>query len=459
MKNIFKKFISILLCILMLTACTNKNNSTKKETDKNKTENKAPITIEYWHTMRESKGVAMDEVVKKFNETIGKEKGIVVNSSYQGDDVNEKLKTLVQSKDTKNFPDVAQVAGAATPTVMNYELTVTPKEMYDKKENIIVPFEDLVPNAVRAFSYNNELKVMPFNVSSILLYINIDAFKEAGLDPENPPKTIDELAKAAEKLKKLDGDRIVRNGLNVQIKRYQMANFIGGQGEFNFIGNNEGGRSGAMTELICGPELENFLNEWKKVVDSAAYQPVENNINEEFSLGLHGMVIMSSARIGIMEKMIGDKFNWKTANLPKVNINDKGGTAVGGSGVAMFKTGDDEKLKAAWLFTQFLASPEAQISFDKATGYLPVNIKAIEDKDYQSYLKEKPNYDVPVKQMQNSNQNVQEPFDAINWVINDIIDAEMQKFGKNEQDVKTTKENILNNINTKLKEYAETNKN
>lgn len=41
----------------------------------------------------------------------------------------------------------------------------------------------------------------PFNSSTPVLYYNKDAFKKAGLDPEQPPKTWQDLADYAAKLK------------------------------------------------------------------------------------------------------------------------------------------------------------------------------------------------------------------------------------------------------------------
>ncbi|VTM59961.1 glycerol-3-phosphate ABC transporter [Klebsiella pneumoniae] len=41
----------------------------------------------------------------------------------------------------------------------------------------------------------------PFNSSTPVLYYNKDAFKKAGLDPEQPPKTWQDLAAYTAKLK------------------------------------------------------------------------------------------------------------------------------------------------------------------------------------------------------------------------------------------------------------------
>lgn len=417
------------------------------------------VTIEYWHTMSGVNGEAMEEIVKDFNDTIGKERGITVDSVFQGDDVSEKLKTLAQANDTANFPNVAQIVGAGIPSALNYEQLVKVEDMYTAGNDIIVAKEDLNKNSVRAFSYQDELIAMPFNVSSILLYYNKDMFEEVGLDPENPPATIAEMADACAKLMQKDGDEVTRYGLNVAVRRYQMANWIGGQGEYNFFGDNEGGRAGMMTKVTFGEDgtLDKYLTEWEKVIATGGYKEIEDNINEEFALQLFGMAIMSSARIGKIDALVGDTFEWSTAPLPKVDANDKGGTAVGGSCAAMFNKGDQAQVDASWLFVQYLATPEVQAKFDAATGYLPVNEKTFEVDSMVQYLEENPNFKVAVDQMQASHEYVQEPFDIINWEIDEVIKNNMAEFGAGNQDKDTTLNNIVDQCNEKLAAYVRAN--
>src|SRR5437588_5837700 len=54
---------------------------------------------------------------------------------------------------------------------------------------------------------------VPFQNSTPLLYYNADQFREAGLDPDRPPHTWDELVAAAKKLTRREGDRVVRWGI------------------------------------------------------------------------------------------------------------------------------------------------------------------------------------------------------------------------------------------------------
>ncbi len=47
---------------------------------------------------------------------------------------------------------------------------------------------------------DDQLYSMPFNSSTPVMLYNKDAFKAAGLDPESPPQTFEEVVAAAQKL-------------------------------------------------------------------------------------------------------------------------------------------------------------------------------------------------------------------------------------------------------------------
>ena len=84
-------------------------------------------------------------------------------------------------------------------------------------EDAIVPFDDLIKTAddrawlksfYPAFMENSQTGGktwgIPFQRSTIVLYYNKEAFKEAGLDPNRPPANWKEMAEYAQKLTKRD---------------------------------------------------------------------------------------------------------------------------------------------------------------------------------------------------------------------------------------------------------------
>src|SRR5258705_8676231 len=101
-----------------------------------------------------------------------------------------------------NAPHLLQVFEVGTATMMSAKGAIVPvaKVMADAKE----PFDPkaYLPTVTGYYSDSRgNLLSYPFNSSTVVFYVNKDAFKKAGLDAERAPRTWKELAAAAEKLK------------------------------------------------------------------------------------------------------------------------------------------------------------------------------------------------------------------------------------------------------------------
>jgi multiple sugar transport system substrate-binding protein len=74
---------------------------------------------------------------------------------------------------------------------------------------------DFYPNILDGFKINNKIYGIPLYISPFMMYYNKEIFKKAGLDPDKPPATYDEMLKMAEKiapLKSDDGNKIYAFG-------------------------------------------------------------------------------------------------------------------------------------------------------------------------------------------------------------------------------------------------------
>jgi ABC-type glycerol-3-phosphate transport system substrate-binding protein len=59
---------------------------------------------------------------------------------------------------------------------------------------------DYTPRAISYYTIQGALQGMPFNLSMPVLYYNKAAFRAAGLDPDKPPATLDELRDVSQKI-------------------------------------------------------------------------------------------------------------------------------------------------------------------------------------------------------------------------------------------------------------------
>src|SRR5690242_19023336 len=158
----------------------------------------AATEIQWWHSMAGKLGDKVNEIAQKFNASQSQYKVVPV---YKGQ-YDESMAAAIAAYRSGNPPAILQVFEVGTATMMAakgaikpvYQLMAEQHEKFDPK--------DYLPAVTSYYSdTKGHLLSMPFNSSTQVLYINKDAFKKAGLDPNQPPKTWPQLMKDAEKLK------------------------------------------------------------------------------------------------------------------------------------------------------------------------------------------------------------------------------------------------------------------
>lgn len=361
-----------------------------------------------WHNRGGKAGELLEQtMIPKFNDTVGKEMGIKVTPVYQSSsDLISKAKALILAKDVDNLPDMIQAfAGDAeymstVPYVIPAQSLIEADESFDGSE--------LMPQLVNSYTLADVLWSLPFHASTMVMYYNKTAYAKAGLDPETPATTLAEFADMAARLKG-DGQYAITLG----IQNTYINHFIGGQGEYSFIGDHENGRAGRMTKVVFDEEgtMKNFLTEWSKVLATGAVQTTEEGTQarDEFMAGTSATLFSSN---NVLESMVNTfaEQGWElgVAELPKVLASDKGGVCPGGSSIYVLDRGDGQKVAKSWAFMKQWVSAEYQTEWALGTGCIPVNQKSMETEDMRAYVESRPEFDVAFGAMMNSNPNVQE---------------------------------------------------
>lgn len=383
------------------------------------------VELGFWHSMDGVPGEITQKQVDLFNETVGAEKGIHVTTTFQDWPGTDALVAAKTTDDVQNMPDIMQLYASGVSIVKDWERTVWIEDMLET-EGTQISKADLIPNAVASYSMNDRMMGMPWSISTLMLYYNADLLREAGY--ENPPATIAEMAEmCAAIVEKTDADY----GLNVRVDEYEFETMITNQGpEGTYFGNANGGHNGYMTELGCEDQINAFLTEWEKVVASGGYKATRDSINEEFAQGLNAMVLMSSARIFTIKNLVEDSFEWGVAPVPTVSEEDAGGSAPSGSGLFLINRGDDEKIKAAWEFIQFMVSTDAQALWLDGYSYAPVNMNETESEAYQAAIAAEPKLAVSYEILTSTPASVLASFCPASDTVNSIIKDAMISFGQ-----------------------------
>ncbi|MBI5649125.1 MAG: ABC transporter substrate-binding protein [Chloroflexi bacterium] len=333
-----------------------------------------PVKLTFWYALSGAQGQYVEAQVKKFNAA---QKNITVDVIFQGSyaDIAQKLTAAVTAK---TLPDIAQMGGAPT--------------MGDS--GVIVPIADLMSPADRAdihegfWDYNkfqDKIVSMPYNNSVPMLYYNKDLFVAAGLDPNKPPTTWDELLKAAQTLTKPG-----QWGFNTHTDTHWYLSAM--------IMQNGGKIFDGKKVVYNSPEGIEALTFWGDLVTKHKVMPPNQHANAgaDFIAGKVGMLMRSSSTLVTIEK--DAKFKVGVAPLPcKKTCSEP----LGGASFLVFKT-TAEKQKAAWEFAKWMTSAENSVDLFLQTGYVPIRKSVSNVPALKEYYQKSPNAEMVIKAVASS---------------------------------------------------------
>jgi sn-glycerol 3-phosphate transport system substrate-binding protein len=354
-------------------------------------------TVSFWHAMDGKNAEVLTKLVSDFN--AAHQGKIEVKATYAGkyDDAITKYKAAIQSKST---PDVIQIYDIGTRFMIDAGQVVPMQSFIDRDK---VDMSDLQPNIAGYYSVDNKLWSMPFNTSMPVLYYNKSLFKEAGLDPENPPKTLDEVRTAAEKLSKKNGGP-AEFGFGASIYGWLLEQFIASNGDLYC--DQENGRADKATEVLFdGENAVKVVSWWQKMVaDGLAANTGRDNkaAQDAFKSGQVAMMLESTGQVKGFTAAAEGAFELGVGYYPKLEENDSG-PIIGGASLWISGEGHSAaEQEAAWRFVQFLASPQSQATWHTGTGYFPISKGALELPKDKQWREKYPQFDVAVQQLQDT---------------------------------------------------------
>jgi sn-glycerol 3-phosphate transport system substrate-binding protein len=336
----------------------------------------APVKLTFWYALSGTQGQYVEAQVKKFNAA---QKNITVDVVFQGSyaDIAQKLTAAVTAK---TLPDIAQMGGAPT--------------MGDS--GVIVPIEEFLTPADRSdifdgfWDYNKfqgKVVSMPYNNSIPLLYYNKDMFTAAGLDPNKPPATWDELVTAAKALTK-EGQW----GFNTHTDTHWYLSAMIMQNGGKILSDD------GKKVVYNGPEGIEALQFWGDLVTKHKVMPSNQHANAgaDFVAGKVAMLMRSSSTLATIEK--DAKFKVGVAPLPCKKVCSE---PLGGASLIIFKSNTD-KQKAAWEFAKWMTNPENTVDLFLQTGYVPLRKSVQTVQALKDYYTKAPNAEMVIKATQSA---------------------------------------------------------
>ncbi|MCM3491046.1 ABC transporter substrate-binding protein [Alkalihalophilus marmarensis] len=378
-----KVWLGMVACLMLFVVAACGGNDSATEEGKKK--------ITFWHAMGGGPGQAIDEMVADFN---AQSDTVEVEAVYQGS-YEELLNQLRAVGGSTEAPSLVQVYEVGT-KYMSDSGFITPMQEFVDTDGFDV--NQLEENILGYYELDGDLYSMPFNTSNAIMFYNKDMFKEAGLDPENPPRTFEEVKEAAQTLT----DQTDANGFAILIYGWFFEQLLANQGAHYLDQDN--GRSGEPAEALingeAGQNIFNWLNEMDEAGTLGNFGRQWDDIRAAFRAGQVAMYLDSTA--ATRDNVNDSPFEVGTAFLPHVDGEEANGVIVGGGSLWITNQVSDEEQQAAWEFVKYTADPEVQAKWAAATGYFPITPAAYEVEELAAVYEKFPQFTTAVEQLQNT---------------------------------------------------------
>jgi sn-glycerol 3-phosphate transport system substrate-binding protein len=354
----------------------------------------AVTEIQWWHSMTGALNDQVNLIANGFNDS---QKDYKVVPVYKGQ-YPESMTAAIAAYRAGNAPNILQVFEVGTATMMSAKGAIKP--VYQLMKDAGEPFDPKAYLGPVAGYYTNskgEMLSMPFNSSTTVFYINKDAFKKAGLDPNEAPKTWKQFAQVAGKLKASGQQCVYTTGWPswVHIENFSAWHNLP-------IGTLENGIGGVKTEFkINSPQHVNHL---QMLVDFTkngwfTYAGRKNEAEAKFYSGECAMLTSSSSALGNIKK--NAKFEYSVNFLP-YHDEIKGApqnSIIGGASLWVMGGKKPDEYKGVAKFFKYISNPELQVKWAEATGYVPITNAAFQLAQKEGVYTKSPGSDVAIKQL------------------------------------------------------------
>ncbi len=334
-----------------------------------------PVEISLWHAMTRANEEELTRLAEEFNSAQSDVRvSLSASPSY-----SENLTRFRSAIGTAQVPDLVQIEDTGLQQMVDSG-AILPAQACIEADSYDTT--DHVERVLAYYSVQDVLWPMPFNVSNPILYYNKVAFEKAGLDPETPPTTLDELREAAQAIVEREA---APYGLAFKIQPWFIEHWLAMAGQAYV--DNGNGRNDRATSVAFDSDAGVELFTWLKgMYDDKlllSTGSAEGNIDHYLAVGNGeaAMTIDTSAALGTIFQLLNSgqfaDVDLGAGALPGPSSED-GGSLVGGAALYIVDEVPPENQAAAYEFAKFLNDPQNQAEWAAATGYIPIRRSSLE---------------------------------------------------------------------------------
>ena len=379
-----------------------------------------PVTITFYNYNLGSAGIGAEATKKLLNEFMAEHPNITV----QGVPYSSADGSRIQADLAAGLPvDMVQTVFSDLDfAVHNWGAKAL--EDIAPADEMAAHFEGMSPNGLKLGVLDGKTYGLAYTFSTPILFYNADLFRQAGLDPDSPPKTWAAVKDAALAIKEKTG----KEGFAAGITGPSAADWL-----FQGVVRSNGGEviSRDRKTLKFGePEAIEAVAMLRDLHDAGVYENLDiSGAMEGMAAGNVGMYLQTSAVQGVLVAGAKDKFDLRASTMP--SFGDKPVRPNNSGSALTIHTADPVKQRAAWELMKFLTSKHGYTIITSEIGYLPLRTDIVDDPQYLGdWVKRHPLVQPNLEQLA-----VLEPWDPMpgpnyRQIVKTMMDAvEMSVFG------------------------------
>lgn len=226
----------------------------------------------------------------------------------------------------------------------------------------------------------NKVYAVPHAYGTPMIYFNKDLFRKAGLNPEQPPRTWDEMIQASLVITQKTG--VMGMGhLRAAMRDYGAMLMVTNAGGQYLSGDGR-------CALFDSPQGVAGIQLWQDLVVKYKVMPLaeDRQMQAAFNAGRLAMYITSSASLGGTVADTTGKFELGVANYPLFKDGMKRKTPNSGAALMMYSPAG-ERRNAALRLLAYLADRKIANRWSRESGYMPLSKDPLADPDMARYVK------------------------------------------------------------------------
>jgi sn-glycerol 3-phosphate transport system substrate-binding protein len=415
----------------------------------------AQTEVHWWHAMGGELGQKLEAIVADYNASQG---DYVVVPTFKGT-YPETMTAAIAAFRAGEQPAIVQVFEVGTGTMMAAEGAIYP--VHQLMADMGEPFDPagFLPSVVGYYTdTEGNLLSMPFNSSTPIMYYNKDVFEAAGLDPEQPPRTWEELEQFSRQI--IESGAAPCGFTTAWISWIHTENMSAWHNQP--IGTLENGFGGFGTELTLNNPV--IVNHWANLArwqEEGLFQYGGPGGGDDappkfYSQECAIFFNSSAGRAGVVTN--ATDFEVGYGMLPHYEGTEPQNSIIGGATLWVLQGHEEETYRGVADFFTHLSSPEVQAEWSQGTGYLPITQAAYDLSREQGFFEANPGTELPIQQI-----TLNEPTENSkglrfgNYVqIRDIIDEEFQALIAGDKDAQGALDAVVERGNALLREFETT---